>query len=180
MKFHFFTIPVRDSKAAESELNTFCNQHRIVSVEKQFVANGDNSYWSLCLERVSNEDAPGKPHTSGNKVDYKQILNQSDFILFAKLRTLRKEIAEREGIPPYVVFTNEQLADIVRGRISTKAALLELKGVGTKRVDKYGDLFLAKMEAEGEVIRNEKDTDRTRIDSEQEQPDTGSAQSGAG
>ncbi len=161
MKYRFFHIPVRDPHGAEAELNSFCSQHRIVSVEKQFVANGDNSCWSLCLEWVAHEGPLAKPSTPRSKVDYKEVLNKTDFTLFAELRNLRKEIAEREGVPPYVIFTNEQLADIVRLRVTTKAALLELKGVGAGRVDKYGALFLSRMQKEDVGLdQNEKDTDR--------------------
>ena len=46
MKYCFFTIPIRNPHQAESELNSFLSGHRIVSVEKQFVANGENSHWS--------------------------------------------------------------------------------------------------------------------------------------
>ena len=160
MKYKFFHIPAGDFHSAEAELNTFCSQHRIVSVEKQFVANGDNSCWSLCLEWVDHEGPLPKASIPRSKVDYKEVLNKEDFTLFAELRQLRKEVAEREGVPPYVVFTNEQLADIVRLRVSTKAALLKLKGVGKGRVDKYGGLFLARMEEQDMGLgQDEKDTD---------------------
>ena len=60
MKYCFFTIPIRNPRQAETELNTFLCGHRIVSVEKQFVANGENSCWSLCVEWVEHEGPPAK------------------------------------------------------------------------------------------------------------------------
>jgi superfamily II DNA helicase RecQ len=55
---------------------------------------------------------------------------------------LRKNIADSEGVPVYTVFTNEQLAEIVRQKITTKNALSGIQGVGGKKIEKYGDNFI--------------------------------------
>jgi hypothetical protein len=55
-----------------------------------------------------------RPHVAGSKrakVDYRELLSAGDFVLFAKLRILRKGMAEREAVPAYALFTNEQLAE---------------------------------------------------------------------
>jgi superfamily II DNA helicase RecQ len=54
-------------------------------------------------------------------------------------------VAEKEGVPVYVVFTNEQLAEMVKKKVSSKAALKEIEGVGEARVEKYGDAVLERM-----------------------------------
>lgn len=147
MKYNFFTIPVCDPRQAEHQLNSFISQHRIVQVEKQLIADGSNSFWVFCVESVEHA-GPLTPAstTQKSKIDYKKVLSEEDFAIYAELRNLRKEIAEREGIPPYGVFTNEQLADIVRLRISSLSDLQELKGVGKSRADKFGKLFLAEVQ----------------------------------
>ena len=58
------------------------------------------------------------------------------------MRTLRKEIATEEGVQLYAVFTNEQLAQIVQGRVRTKEQLSKIPGVGETRVEKYGPRIL--------------------------------------
>ncbi len=146
MKISFFTIPIRDPKSAGNELNTFLRGHRIVSVDKQFVADGSNSCWVFCIEWLdADESSGGRASVMKSRVDYKQELSEDDFIVYARLRDLRKEIADKEGVPPFVVFTNAQLADIVKQCIISKAGLLELKGVGKSRVDKYGDMIIKVM-----------------------------------
>lgn len=70
------------------------------------------------------------------------MLNEQDFAVYAKLRALRKELAEKEGIPAYAVLTNEQMAEMVQRRVQTKAALREIAGIGDARIDKYGESFL--------------------------------------
>ena len=71
-----------------------------------------------------------------------EVLPAAEFAVFAKLRALRKELSEPEGLPAFALFTNEQLADMVRHRVSSHEDLKGINGVGQARVEKYGDAFL--------------------------------------
>ena len=51
------------------------------------------------------------------------MLKPEEFEVFSRLRDWRKGVAEKEGVPVYVVFTNEQLAEMVKKKVGTKAAL---------------------------------------------------------
>jgi len=130
MQLKFFTIPVHGNDASQEDLNRFLNAHRIVSVERSFVQDGANSAWALC---VSFEPAgAGRPQPGRRgKVDYREVLSEQDFAVFARLRTLRKALAEAEGVPAYALFTNEQLAAMVQRRPGSLAELGELAGAGT-------------------------------------------------
>lgn len=147
MKFQFFTIPTQENTPAINELNSFCTQHRVTAIEKQFVSDGVNSFWSICITFIDTQAALLNTSVGKSKktIDYKEVLNDDDFSIYSQLRDLRKSIAEREGTPPYNVFTNEQLANIVQQRVKTKSDLLALEGVGQTRVDKYGELFVAQL-----------------------------------
>lgn len=147
MQHRFFMISVANPTEAEAELNDFCQQQRIANIEKQFVADGANSFWSICVTWLTGSEPLAGKGKRKAKIDYKEILNDDDFTIYAQLRDLRKEIANREGTPAYNVFTNEQLAQIVQQRVSTKTALLSLEGVGKTRIKKYGDEFLEAMQA---------------------------------
>ena len=143
MRFQFFTIPVHTPEAAQEALNVFCAQHRIVSSDRQFVAQGADSFWAVCLAWAEGV-APGlQSQGKRDRVDYREVLSDTDFAAFAELRQLRKTLAEREGVPAYAIFTNEQLAEIVQRKLRTASALGEIEGVGKARVDKDGALFLA-------------------------------------
>lgn len=144
MKYQFFTIPAQNPSSATDDLNAFCSQYCISEIEKQFVANGANSFWSICVTWIEQEGALAVDgvRQQKNKIDYKDVLNDDEFTLYSRLRTLRKTIAEREGTPAYNIFTNAQLAAIVQQRIATKSALLELEGIGKMRVEKYADELL--------------------------------------
>jgi hypothetical protein len=83
MKFEFFLIPALSPDIAQQELNSFCGSHRIVTIEKHFVANGEQSYWAVCVSYLDNEKKITAPGNS--KVDYRQILDEHEFTVFAKL-----------------------------------------------------------------------------------------------
>jgi superfamily II DNA helicase RecQ len=158
MKYQFFSIMANDPHVGQNELNKFCAGKKIIAVEKHFITDNENSFWAICL---TYQESDGMlPYSAGNvKLDYKEILNEKDFAVFAKLRELRKALAEKEGIPAYSIFTNEQLAAAVSGKVSTQQALAKIKGIGKARVEKYGNIFLEILINEfGEKLQKEKDS----------------------
>ncbi len=62
--------------------------------------------------------------------------------LLAALRTLRARLAQAEGVPAYIVFSNAALADMARRAPRTMEAFLEVSGVGRVKTAKYGEAFL--------------------------------------
>ncbi|WPC74204.1 ATP-dependent DNA helicase RecQ [Vibrio porteresiae] len=62
--------------------------------------------------------------------------------LFAKLRKLRKSIADEEEIPPYVVFSDATLIDMAEILPTSYGEMLAVNGVGQRKLDKYADPFL--------------------------------------
>jgi len=62
--------------------------------------------------------------------------------LFRKLRQLRKDLADRAGVPPYVIFPDKSLIDMSRQKPSTLDAFAGMYGVGEKKLKNYGKIFL--------------------------------------
>ena len=62
--------------------------------------------------------------------------------LFAKLRKLRKSIADEDGLPPYVVFSDATLIDMAEVLPTSYGEMLAVNGVGQRKLDKYADSFL--------------------------------------
>ncbi len=56
---------------------------------------------------------------------------------------MRKAIAQAEAVPVYTIFTNDQLAQMVQGRLAAKADLEKITGLGDARIEKYGERMLA-------------------------------------
>jgi ATP-dependent DNA helicase RecQ len=63
--------------------------------------------------------------------------------LFEKLRRLRLDIAQRLGVAPYVVFHDKTLKEMAVVSPSTPAELLGITGVGERKLELYGELFLS-------------------------------------
>jgi len=140
----FFSVPARGDAGLQDDLNVFLRSHRVLTVHREFVGQGENAFWALAVEylegaRPGPADAarPGK-----ERIDYKEVLSPSDFVLFAKLRDWRKQVAEREKIPVYTVLTNEQMASIATRRPSSASQLREVEGVGEAKAGKYGAALL--------------------------------------
>lgn len=144
MKFQFFIIPVSNTKESQQELNNFCAQHKILSFNESFVADGTRSFWAISMSYVdsSSEQLSTNKTSSRKSVDYKEILSESDFTIYARLREIRKAKAAEHGVPSYVIFTNEQLATLVTSKVTTKAQMQAISGVGQSRTNKYGEPFL--------------------------------------
>ncbi|MCW6052021.1 DNA helicase RecQ [Lyngbya sp. CCAP 1446/10] len=62
--------------------------------------------------------------------------------LFSILRSLRKQIADEQFVPPYVVFADRSLRDMAEKRPQTLTEFEEVYGVGSNKRDKYGKVFL--------------------------------------
>jgi ATP-dependent DNA helicase RecQ len=62
--------------------------------------------------------------------------------LFERLRVLRTDLAAERGVPPYVVFGDAALRDMARRRPSTLEEFLNVRGVGEKKRDEFGRLFV--------------------------------------
>ncbi len=100
MQLKAFTIPIHDAGGALEEVNTFLRAHRVLSVDGHFVQDGANSVWAICVSYLGDANRPLAAGGKRPKVDYREVLSEADFAVFAKLRNLRKELAEKEGVPP--------------------------------------------------------------------------------
>ncbi|KOR33013.1 hypothetical protein TI05_03625 [Achromatium sp. WMS3] len=158
MLYRFFSIPALASEESEQLLNQFCAEHRIINTEKQFVNNGERSFWSICIcYQPKNIASLPNNNIPKNKIDYREILNEQDFTIYAKLRNLRKEIAEQEGVPLYAIFSNEQLANMVRQRSIDLKSLSQIDGIGASKLEKYGNSFIHTLQIELQNLTNSKD-----------------------
>jgi len=65
-----------------------------------------------------------------------------DHALFETLRELRAQLAKKKRVPAYVVFGDAALRDMARRRPSTPERFLEVRGVGQKKCQQYGEVML--------------------------------------
>ncbi len=67
--------------------------------------------------------------------------------LFQRLRSLRKKLADEQGVPPYVVFADAALRAMAAQRPLTLTAFAEIPGVGAAKLAHYGEVFTAEIAA---------------------------------
>jgi superfamily II DNA helicase RecQ len=142
MRFHVFqyTIPADPELA---ELNAFLASHAIATVNQQIVSTPGGPMLIFVVETVpSNADGRSRQGTAKPKIDYRDELTEEQFAVFSRLRDERKRIADAEGAALYNIFSNAQLAEMVRGRFTTIEQIASIDGLGKARVKKYADSFL--------------------------------------
>lgn len=95
-----------------------------------------------------------RPIKTGRKPEKKKrtstpdLLRAEDMPLWEKLRALRLSISRELNIPPFVVFHDRTLAEMVELKPTTREALLQITGIGEHKAQQYGERFL-------EVLRKE-------------------------
>lgn len=72
--------------------------------------------------------------------------NEEDRDLWERLRTLRRELATSQNVPPYVIFSDRTLWEMVRFKPRTLEDMASINGVGVKKLDQYGLPFLDVMD----------------------------------
>ena len=134
------------------------------SVFRQLVANGylradPEGYGALqlterCRPLLKGEQAielrkdPVARKTTGGKSSTSRRSGQNvrdqitDHAGWEALRACRKELADKQGVPPYVIFHDTTLFDMLERRPATLEELAEVSGVGAAKLEKYGDVFL--------------------------------------
>lgn len=88
----------------------------------------------VALHKIQN------PFTSSNK----ETINSTQFdqSLFQKLRILRKQLADKYNVPPYVIFSDASLKEMTTFYPQTIEAFSHIKGVGAQKLKRYGKIFI--------------------------------------
>lgn len=141
MPIRLFQYPLPTAEELP-ELNQFLASHRIAGVQREVVATAAGPLLLFIVDWVATDSATQSKGTS-SRVDYREVFDDDDFARFSRLRDLRKEMAESDGVPVYAVFSNAQLAAMLTRNCRTIADLNLIEGIGKARVEKYGRAFVA-------------------------------------
>jgi ATP-dependent DNA helicase RecQ len=71
----------------------------------------------------------------------KQIVQDDQ--LFNRLREIRSDLADEKNLPPYVIFSDKTLQEMVDRQPKSSLEFLQIKGVGQNKLDQYGDIFMS-------------------------------------
>ncbi|MCI5146005.1 MAG: helicase [Candidatus Electrothrix sp. AR3] len=137
MQIKIFTIPILGGEQINEDLNHFLNTKKILQTESHLISNTEGSFWCFCIKYLSDnqQSSPKK------KIDYRAVLDSSSFQRFSLMREIRKKLAREQGIPAYAIFTDVELAELAKIEHRTFAAMQEIKGIGSGKLEKYGKHF---------------------------------------
>lgn len=86
--------------------------------------------------------APGKSGGEGKKRKNKYQIKEEQTLLWDALRACRKQLADEQGVPPYMIFHDATLMEMMEYQPTDQEQLLKVSGVGESKLEKYGDEFL--------------------------------------
>ncbi|KXZ15175.1 ATP-dependent DNA helicase RecQ [Bacillus nakamurai] len=149
----------KNKKVLENGFNTLSTygimKHQSVSeisdfieflISDEYIRMADGTFPTLLVTEKGRHVLLGKTAVSRKEALQAVAITENDE-LFERLRRLRKDIAAEQGVPPFVVFSDQTLKEMSAKQPETENDLLSVKGVGEQKRLKYGALFL-------EEIRN--------------------------
>ena len=133
MDVKILTVPFNPEKEVfqDEVLSGFLANKRIRSLHPHFFQHDGRPYWTVLVEyELVLTETEMRP--------VKENMNAEQQPLFHKLRAWRKEKADKNGTPVFILATNEQLTQIAVRRPVTLEALRQIQGFGTKKVAQHG------------------------------------------
>lgn len=71
-----------------------------------------------------------------------QLVRSEERETWEALRALRRKLAEEHGVPPYVIFPDATLLEMLRSHPATLSDMARISGVGSRKLERYGQAFL--------------------------------------
>lgn len=145
MQIKTFFLPLFPQKEAEDELNRFLRGNKVLTIEKEFCS--EPAGWCFCVSYLGGASGREKKSTGSRKekVDYREVLSAEHFLIFTKLRKVRKAISDKEAIPAYAVFTDAELAGLAGLKEISLVSMKSVSGIGLKKVEKFGQRNFRRM-----------------------------------
>ncbi len=122
----------------------FLKDKELISSKDYFFIRNDIPYLTFVLSYFPHRaEVDSKLSTKDKKQEaWRESLSEADMGFFNLLRDWRSQKSKKDGVPPYILFTNQQLADIVKKRPQSLAELTQIDGIGKAKSQKYGDDIL--------------------------------------
>jgi ATP-dependent DNA helicase RecQ len=78
---------------------------------------------------------------SASKKEANSALTDEEDSLMSQLKALRKQLADEQSVPPYIVFSDASLRQMAQNRPQTSDAFAKISGVGSRKLIQYADAF---------------------------------------
>jgi ATP-dependent DNA helicase RecQ len=112
----------------------------IVSVVEHFFFHDGLPRLLLVVQHHPKEERAAARGTGRRapRADPRLGLTGDEAAFYDRLRTWRRGRAEADGVPPYVILNNRELAELARRRPTSLTALRDLEGIGQNKAQRYG------------------------------------------
>lgn len=138
-KLPTYGILKEKSSKEVSEFIEFLISQDLIGVEH-------GTYPTLFVTPLGKKVLLGEQQVSRKETIVVKEVSKSD-PLFEELRALRKAIADQEGVPPFVIFSDATLKDMCVKVPHTDEDFLQVNGVGAMKLEKYGEAFIESITA---------------------------------
>lgn len=139
MPIRLFTIPFNEETQTfhDDLIVQFCVNKRVHKIETKFFTRHGLPFWTVAIHygQILSEE---KVRVSGGHPDEEFGLDDQQKALLIRLKEWRREEADKEGFPVYLIATNKQLVSAIQNKCVSLEALKLVKGFGKKRIEKYG------------------------------------------
>jgi ATP-dependent DNA helicase RecQ len=138
-QFGFNTLPTYGllKQYTEKEIVDLCN----LLIAEGYMSLSEGQYPVIRLDLKAVDILKGEEKVFQKVQKRKQPIVQNN-ALFEVLRQLRKEISQKDKVPPYIIFPDSTLHELSQYCPEDKVAMLAIKGVGEAKYEKYGVPFL--------------------------------------
>ena len=96
----------------------------------------------LSKQRVLNQVQPKKSFVVHKKGEFLRNLSESDTDLYEAIKEWRQRTAEEENVPPYIIFGDKTIEELVLKKPRTERELLGVFGIGEVKAEKFGSAIL--------------------------------------
>lgn len=157
----------------DTPLVEFVRGKEVLGVREYFFERNEAPYLAMVVTYAPPplvQPAPERNRDKKGDDSWRSLLTREDEPIFESLRDWRGGRSKAEGVPPYVLFTNRQLAEIAHSRPASLAALARIEGIGQAKCTKYGRAVLGVLGVEPPIEAPAEDTPEPAADAE-EAPD---------
>src|SRR6056297_1598927 len=149
MKIKILTIKFDENKNIfeEKEIKKFLDNKKVIDYDINFFKSNNSYFWTILFVYNKNKN---RKKVKKN-IDIEIEISEKDKKLYERLKEWRLETAREQGIPVYIIFSNNELKRIVNKRPKSKKELKTINGIGDKKTKKYGKEVLKIVKKDSEA-----------------------------
>ena len=143
LKLKVFTFNFSDNVQGfdDKQMQTFIENKEIIEYTQHFFVHEKMPYLTVIIayRDISQSYGSKKNNTAQEQL---KMLDPNEKKIYEALRVWRAAKAKEQGIPPYMIAHNKNLADMIKLKVGSKNDLTKVKGFGESKINGYGDDIL--------------------------------------